>query len=181
MKNFIYNEMMTHVGLCTSKEPSSVLIISDEPGKFEAEVAKHDNIKTTAIACKLEDISALSDGEFDLIINEMEPDTLFLAQLNRVAKKDAQLTTVHPSLDAVNENKKLISELSRYFKIVMPFNISAGTTALLCSKEYHPTADINLQRADMLDNLSYYNCDVHVGSFAMGNYIRKEYLGVIKN
>jgi len=29
--------------------------------------------------------------------------------------------------------------------------------------------------------LDYYNCDVHVGSFAMGNYIRKEYLGIIKN
>lgn len=51
----------------------------------------------------------------------------------------------------------------------------------LASKEYHPTADVILQRADMIDGLSYYNCDVHVASFAMGNYIRKEYLGIIKN
>ena len=33
----------------------------------------------------------------------------------------------------------------------------------------------------MLDGLSYYNCDIHPAAFAMGNYIRKEYLGVIKN
>ena len=62
-----------------------------------------------------------------------------------------------------------------------PYNIGNGATALLSSKEYHPTADINLQRADMLDGLSYYNCDVHPAAFAMGNYIRKEYLGIIKN
>jgi spermidine synthase len=63
----------------------------------------------------------------------------------------------------------------------MPYNLGNCSTALLASKEYHPTADIILQRADMLDSLDYYNCDVHVGSFAMGNYIRKEYLGIIKN
>jgi spermidine synthase len=63
----------------------------------------------------------------------------------------------------------------------MPYNIGNGSTAILCSKEYHPTADINLQRADMIDGLSYYNCNVHPAAFAMPNYIRKEYLGLIKN
>jgi len=63
----------------------------------------------------------------------------------------------------------------------MPYNLGNGATALLASKAYHPTADLILHRADMLDNLSYYNCDIHPAAFAMGNYIRKEYLGSIKN
>ena len=71
--------------------------------------------------------------------------------------------------------------LGNYFKVIMPYNIGNDSTALLASKEYHPTADIILHRADMLDDNQFYNCDVHIASFAMGNYIRKEYLGIIKN
>ena len=63
----------------------------------------------------------------------------------------------------------------------MPYNLGNAATSLLVSKEYHPTADVNLHRADMLDGVDYYNCDVHPAAFAMGNYIRKEYLGIIKN
>jgi spermidine synthase len=63
----------------------------------------------------------------------------------------------------------------------MPYNLGNGSTALLASKEYHPTADVILQRSDMIDGLSFYNCDIHVSAFAMPNYIRKEYLGIIKN
>ena len=33
----------------------------------------------------------------------------------------------------------------------------------------------------MIDDLSYYNCDAHIAAFAMPNYIRKEYLGIVKN
>jgi len=33
----------------------------------------------------------------------------------------------------------------------------------------------------MIDGLNFYNCDIHIAAFAMPNYIRKEYLGIIKN
>jgi len=85
------------------------------------------------------------------------------------------------SLDNVDDAKNTINTLGQYAKIVMPYHIGGGELALLASKEYHPTADLILQRSDMLDNLEYYNCDVHIGAFAMGNNIRKTYLGVIKN
>jgi spermidine synthase len=91
------------------------------------------------------------------------------------------LATVHPSLDDVAANKSMMQILGKYAKIIMPFNLGNGETALLASKAYHPTADIILHRADMLDGLQYYNCDVHPAAFAMGNNVRKAYLGVIKN
>ena len=181
MRDFIYAEMMVHVPMCTSKEAKDILIVSDDAALLSAEVARHREANLSIVGCSLEAISSLSDAAFDVVISEMPLDALLASQYNRILKKDAQLATVHPCLDDVAANKSLMAVLGKYFKIIMPYNIGDGTTALLASKEYHPTADINLQRADMLDGLSYYNCDIHPAAFAMGNYIRKEYLGVIKN
>jgi len=181
MKEFIYPEMMVHVGLCTNKDAKEVLIISDKADLLGKEVAKHSDTNLTVVGCSLNSISSLGDSNYDVVICELSLDATIVSQINRILKDDGQLVTTHPSLDNVQENKILMQTLGKYFKVVMPYNIGNGSTALLASKEYHPTADINLHRADMLDNLSYYNCDIHPSAFAMGNYIRKEYLGVIKN
>ena len=181
MRDFIYTEMMVHVPMCTSKEAENVLIVSDNAELLSAEVAKHTQANLKIIGCFLNEISALDDAGFDVVISEMPSDRAFFSQINRVLKSDGQFVTTHSSLDDVGANKNLMTILANYFKIIMPYNIGNGSTALLASKEYHPTADINLQRADMLDGLRYYNCDVHPAAFAMGNYIRKEYLGIIRN
>jgi spermidine synthase len=181
MKNFIYNEMMVHVPLCTSKDPKKVLIISDNASDFETEVAKHTDIQADAIGANLDALRGAKDAEYDVIISELDADAAGYAHMNRVMKADGILVTTNPSLDEVDENKKIMEILGKYAKIIMPFRVSEGKMALLASKEYHPTADIILQRTDMLDNLEYYNCDVHPAAFAMGNNIRKEYLGIIKN
>lgn len=180
MRDFIYSEMMIHIPVCTSKEPENILIIGDDAELLKKEALKH-NVNVDTLKCNIESLSSLSDDMYDVVVSKMGIDAALLAQLNRIMKKDAQFVTAHPSLDEVEENKKLMLSLSKYFKIIMPYNIGEGTTALFCSKEYHPTADVNLQRADMLDGLEYYNGDIHRAAFAMGNYIRKEYLGVIKN
>ncbi|PHS55890.1 MAG: spermidine synthase [Sulfurimonas sp.] len=181
MKEFIYPEMMVHVGLCTSKLANDVLIISDNSELLSKEVARHGETNSTVVSSKLESIAHLDDNAYDVIICELDIDATVASQINRVLRDDGQLVSNHPSLDKVKENKNLMKFLGSYFKVIMPFNIGNGSTSLMCSKEYHPTADINLHRADMLDGLSYYNCDVHPAAFAMGNYVRKEYLGSIKN
>jgi len=181
MRDFIYAEMMVHVPVCTSKEAKNILIISNTAEKLREEAARHNESKVTVVSCNLSEISSLADSAYDVIISEMPSERAFFAQVNRILKSDGQFVTTHPSLDDVESNKILMTMLANYFKIIMPYNIGNGTTALFCSKEYHPTADINLQRADMLDGLSYYNSDIHPAAFAMGNYIRREYLGIIKN
>jgi spermidine synthase len=181
MKEFIYPEMMVHVPVCTNKNPQNVLIVSDSADLLARETLKHSELTTKAVECSLEAVRELEDSSFDVIICETYSDAALLAHLNRILKEDAQLVITHPSLDNVEENKTLMQILGNYFKIIMPYNLGNGDTALLASKEYHPTADIILQRADMIDDLNYYNCDVHIAAFAMPNYIRKEYLGIIKN
>jgi len=181
MKEFIYPEMMVHVGLCTSKLAQDVLIVSDNADALSAEAARHSETNSTVVTCSLDSLSALSDNAYDVVISELKIDGASASQISRILKDDGQLVTTHPSLDMVEENTIMMKILGQYFKVIMPYNIGDGSTAILASKEYHPTADINLHRADMLDGLSYYNCDIHPAAFAMGNFIRKEYLGIIKN
>jgi spermidine synthase len=181
MRDFIYAEMMVHVPVCTSKEAKDVLIISNNAELLSEEVARHSETNAKIISCSLNAISALEDTAYDVVISEMPSDAALFSHVNRVLRNDGQFVTTHASLDDIETNKSLMKTLGKYFKVLMPYNLGNGSTALLGSKEYHPTADINLQRADMIDGLNYYNCDVHPAAFAMGNYIRKEYLGIIKN
>ena len=181
MKNFIYNEMMVHVPVCTSKDPKNVLIISDNASALENEMQKHSEIPSVSIASGIEALRDEDENNYDVVICEADTDAAILAHISRVLKDDGLVSMIHPSLDNVEDNKSVMQILGNYFKIIMPYNLGNGETALLSSKEYHPTADINLHRSDMLDGLEYYNCDVHPASFAMGNNIRKAYLGVIKN
>ena len=181
MKDFIYPEMMVHVPLCTHKAPQNILILSDDAMKLQLEITRHDNMKTTTLPASIDALRSVNDSAFDVVLCEILCDAAVIAHLGRVLDENALLMTLHPSLDNIMENKIIMEIMAKYFKIIMPCRLEDGTTLLLASKNYHPTADLILQRADMLDGLSYYNSDIHPASFAMGNYIRKEYLRVIKN
>jgi len=180
MKNFIYNEMMVHVGVCTNKAPQNVLLLSENADGFVAEMDKHDNIAYEVIS-NLDGLRGADDKRYDVVVSELGSDAAVLAHINRVLKEDGLIVMNIPSLDEVEVNKQTMQILGKYAKVIMPFRVNEGKFALLASKEYHPTADIILHRSDMLDNLNFYNCDVHPAAFAMGNNIRKEYLGIIKN
>lgn len=183
MKDFIYNEMMVHVPLCTHKEPNNVLIISSDAAGFMQEIQKYknDEINCDVISADINLLRDATDDKYDVVISELDTDAAVLAHFNRVLNENGLLITTHPSLDDVSENKRIMQILGKYAKIIMPYNLGNGQTALLASKEYHPTADVILQRTDLLDGLEYYNCDIHPAAFATGNNVRKEYLGIIKN
>ena len=182
MKSFIYTEMMVYIPLCTHKNPETILVIADDATSLNEELARYKDCSVKIIEAKnaLESIRELDDKSFDVIISETFDDIALLAHIARVSKEDALVAMTHPNLDDIEANTTLMKALSRDFKIIMPY--SAGeSTLLLASKEYHPTADIILQRSDLLEGQQYYNCDIHPAAFAMGNYIRKNYLGVIRN
>jgi len=181
MKKFIYPEMMVHVPLCTNKDPKDVLLVSNDASSFEAEIQKHSGIESKSVDATLDALRDGADKSVDVMICEIESDAAVLAHCARILKEDGLMVITHPSLDDKEQNTTMMQILGNYFKIIMPYNLGDGSTALLASKEYHPTADIILQRSDMLDGLEYYNCDIHLAAFAMPNYIRKEYLGIIKN
>jgi spermidine synthase len=182
MKPFIYPEMMVHVPLCTHKAPHNVLIISNHPDALLTETARHSDlgVKVVSSDSVIEAVRNEADHSMDVILLEGQTDAAGMAHINRVLKTDGLMVLTHPSLDDEAANKALMSTLGSYFKIIMPYYVG-DKTLLLASKEYHPTADIILQRTDLLEGQQFYNCDVHPAVFAMPNYIRKMYLGSIRN
>lgn len=183
MKTFIFPEMMVHIPLCTHKDPKSVGILSDNI-LLNDEIGRHHAMEVVAIptADALNVLRNSADKSLDvLLLDMMSDDSVVLAHANRLLKDDALMVMKHPSLDDIAANTKLMQILGNYFKIIMPYHLEDGSTLLLCSKEYHPTADLILQRSDLLEGHQYYNCDVHIAAFAMPQYVRKNYLGIIRN
>ncbi len=184
MKPFIAPEMMTHVAMCTHKNPQNVMVVSNQNDLLKGELSRHTRID--AIYADASDLLGTLRGVADksidvLLLDTLSDDGAVFAHANRILKEDALMVCRHPNLDDVAENTKLMQILGNYFKIIMPYYNGAGETLLLCSKEYHPTADIILQRSDLLEGQQFYNCDVHIGVFAMPQYVRKNYLGIIRN
>jgi len=184
MKTFIYPEMMVHVALCTHKLPTSVLLASNNTEPLMGELSRYR--ESSVVTCSSSDLLAsfrnAEDNSADVILlDATTTDAAIHAHINRVLKEDGLVVLQHPSLDDVAANTALMQILGNYFKIIMPYYAGDGSTLLICSKEYHPTADIILQRSDLLEGHQFYNCDVHIGVFAMPQYIRKNYLGIIRN
>jgi len=180
MRERIYQELLVHVPVCTHKEPKNVLILSQNGVNFINEIAKYKTIETK-VADDLDTLKDLEDKSFDVVISEFEPDTTTTAHINRVLKEDGLAVFNNFKLEEQAQTTQKLNEIGKYFKIVMPYSLLGHTKAVLASKEYHPTADINLQRADLTDGFEVYNSDLHVALFAMPTYIKKRYLGIIKN
>ncbi len=181
MQKKIYNELMVHIPVCTHKEPHTLLIISNEGFGLLDEVAKYKTIEAKVIDTDLESIRDMKEKSFDVVISEAPIDATHMAHINRVLKEDALAVFAPFDLSSEQESKAKLEEIGKYFKIAMPYALLSADTAVLASKEYHPTADINLQRADLTDGFEVYNSDLHRGVFAMPTYIKKSYLGIIKN
>ncbi|BCD59374.1 MULTISPECIES: polyamine aminopropyltransferase [unclassified Nitratiruptor] len=77
-------------------------------------------------------------------------------------------------------HKQIMGVIGEFFKIVMPYRFEmymypgCNWNFILGSKLYHPTADIILQRADLIEGLRYYNSDIHKASFVLPNYVKQE-------
>ncbi len=182
MNDFSHDEMMVHVPLCTHKIPKKVLVVSDAFEGLMRELERYTTIDVKAVQAivALDALRLEADAVYDIVIFEAKSDAAILAHISRVLKEDGLVSLCHPHLDDVEANKGLMQVLGNYFKIIMPYD-AAQETLLLASKAYHPTADIILQRSDLLEGHQYYNCDMHIAAFAMPNYVRKSYLGVIRN
>ncbi len=184
MKTFVYPEMMVHVSMCTHKEPALVLLASDSSDLLNTELARYKESTVTNVGSSnlLESFRNAEDNSADVVmIDALTSDSAVIAHINRILKDDGLVVMKHPSLDDLGANTVLMETLGNYFKIVMPYRLEDGSTLLLSSKEYHPTADVILQRTDLLEGHQYYNCDIHPAAFAMPQYIRKNYRGLARN
>ncbi len=181
MKNSkIFAEMIVHIPLCTHIEAKNVLVIGSINDELKNETKKHSSESNFEFS----DLSALEtkeDKSVDIIIlTNMRPDLKIVSNIYRVLKNDGIVTFVSESFSKNSEElKKDLKLIGEKFWIAMPFSFD-HTTAILASRKYHPTADLNLQRADFLEDMDYYSAEIHSASFVFPAKIHKELTGIAK-
>ncbi|MEJ2469153.1 MAG: spermidine synthase, partial [Campylobacterales bacterium] len=162
MREFVYPEMMVHVPMCTHKEPQNVLVVSDNPEALQAELARYgSDVVVTHAPASLEALREVADNSIDVVLCECDVDAAVAGHISRMLSEEGLVSMRHASLEEVQANTVLLGVLGNYFKVIMPYRLWNEETLLLASKGNHPTADINLHRADMLDGVQYYNSDIH--------------------
>ncbi|WP_201352101.1 spermidine synthase [Hydrogenimonas urashimensis] len=136
-------------------------------------------------------LAEAKEGTYDIVIfNRFDEiyldDAAVMAQTNRVlTQKGLVVMDASSQLFDMAGHKSVLAALGREFKIVMPFRYTSMVRTggeqwfALGSKFFHPTADINLQRADLTDGFTWYNSDLHIAQFALstGTFeLLKEYI-----
>ena len=68
---------------------------------------------------------------------------------------------------------KYIYPISEYYYTLVPTYPSGVIGFTFCSKKYHPISDFNQQEALKLNDLKYYNKDIHKAAFILPNFVQE--------
>ena len=176
--NNAFNEMMVHLPLCTHKEATKVLIVGSNNEDMKA--AKHNKVSNIEFG-DTSIITSKSEKNIDVIIlTDVKIDELLLANISLILKEDGLIA--FPSKAFSRDEDQLFADLKLVgskFWIAMPFKFGHNTS-ILASRRYHPTADLNLQRADLLDDLNYYSAEIHNASFVFPAAEHRALTGIAK-
>ena len=178
--NNAFNEMMVHVPLCTHKEASNVLIIGTSNEDMKNQAAKHSKVSNIEFG-DLSTLTSKNEKNIDVIIlTDVKIDELLLANIEIILKNDGLIAFASEAFS--KDKEQLFADLELVgtkFWIAMPFKFGHNTS-ILASKKYHPTADINLQRSDLLDGLDYYSSEIQLASFVFPAAEHRALTGIAK-
>ncbi len=192
--DFIKSEMLTHIPINTHQLPKRVLVVNG--GKRVAKELDKYNFLEEVIHIDsdgaIEKLKELGAKKFDVAIVSTADYTNsreFWIELTKLLDSKAvvsiEMSNIITKQEAAKEELKRAGSI---YPIVMPYryekavdgDIVTSEYLMLASRFYHPTADINLQRADLTDGYAYYNSDIAIAAFSVPTFIYKEYLGIIK-
>jgi len=192
--HFIKDEMLVHVPICTHKEPKKVVVVGGCEN-IKAELKKYNIISETLFIDSQIALSELKrfNGarDYDVAIvadKKLAKDREFWFELTKILSPQAVVSSIISNIiTQESEAKEELEITGKIYPIVMPYRYESGENGkilseylLLSSRFYHPTADINLQRADLTDGFRYYNSDIATASFVVPTFVYKNYLGIIK-
>ncbi len=124
--------------------------------------------------------------KYDIIIYQGIPSAHEIDGLSRMLDKKGILvhSLAHPYIQKDKFTSSL-EALGEFFGIVMPFCVPLSLFShdlyVFASYSTHPLADMWLQKIDMLEDVQYYNADIHQAVFAMPTSITSNLKGIIKN
>ena len=192
--DFIKSEMLTHVPFNTHKDPKSILVINGGK-RIQRELEKYNNHREIIHvdgSDTIEKLAALGAKKFDIAIvstSEFTNRREFWIELTKLLDSKAvvaiEMSNIFVNPQQAKEELKLVGKI---YPIVMPYRYEKAANdtmisseyLMLASRFYHPTADINLQRADLTDGYAYYNSDIAIAAFTVPSFIYRDYMGIIK-
>jgi spermidine synthase len=193
--HFIKDEMLVHVPLCTHAEPRRVLVVGG-CDNVRNELAKHGIVEETLhldaegatevlqnLGARRYDVAIVADDRFG---GDREFWIELTKHLDEKGLASAVMSNLVTEMEAAKAELKLLGGI---YRILMPYRYEGERSGagclpneylLLASRFYHPTADLNLQRADLTDGFRYYNSDIAVAAFQTPTFLFREFLEIIK-
>ena len=221
---FVYHEMLSHVGLFTHPQPERVLIIGGGDGGTAREVMRHKSVKKVdmveidkaVVRASKEFLPEVGDWDnpklnvlfedgikfvhevkkpYDvIIIDGSDPvgpaeglfESDFIQACYEALSEDGVLTaqtespwveSYHPSMKNVFTALNSIYSLSKLYLAYIPLYPAGMWSFSFASKGVDPLHKVTIDRveeglATFGDQLKYYNKDVHIGSFALPNFVQ---------
>lgn len=142
------------------------------------------NERFTHIPQKNEEFLAQNEGKenfYDVIYTLGDKESTFASLLSENGILIAKLPNLILELDSAKEKIQNIGDFLIKMPFYVPLSLDLEDCYLLISKRFHPTADIALQRADMLGDLEYYHANLHLSAFVLPKNIKTKLLEVSKN
>lgn len=208
---YIESELNAHIGMCSHPNVKNVLILGGFNLEVAYEILKHDDVAVDfvqnddkvfdSLISFLPNFASVTSNprfkrylkaidlpvkKYDFIVCLNQPNKHELDGISRMLSKEGILifSTKHPLLEFDSFKDSILSS-GEFFGIVMPFfaplSILTDKGFVFASKRYHPIADMLLQKIDMLEEVKYYNADIHEASFAMPNLLNIKLKGILKN
>lgn len=172
-------EMMVHIPLCTFPRNANVLFIGDATKELQEEFAKHQDAVDMFVS--FDACTSLNERTYDIILfKNQKPDAMLLAHIEKIIKSDGifvfESSFYKENLEELKSDLKLVG---KHFWIAMPYHFE-NKCFIFASKKYHPTADLVLQKSDLLDDLEYYSSEIALAAFTLPAYYQRVLTGYAK-
>ncbi|RXI26472.1 class I SAM-dependent methyltransferase [Aliarcobacter trophiarum] len=178
--NIAFSEMMVHIPLCTHKLAKDILIVSEQNSDLINELDRHKK-ESIYKFIELNDLEKVENKSYDVVIlPNSKLDVKIVGKLFDILKDDGLIAFASKVFS--RDDNRLIDDLKlvgEKFWIAMPYKFG-HQASIIASKKYHPTADLNLQRADFIDNLEYYSSEIHTASFVFPAKQHRDLTGIAK-
>ena len=166
-REMITAEMAVHVPFCVHNDVQNALFVTHHEAEMCEQAGKH------SILPKISQEITESNFFDIIIIDEFINDSLIRSGAG--ALKERGIMVARTTDDRIKDDLMM---LGAKFRIAMPYH---HLNLIFASNFFHPTADIVLQKSDLLNDMYYYNTEIHLAEFALPSKIRTYLKDGLKN
>jgi len=205
---FIYGEALAHIPVCSHYNPKDVLLVNSPSSLVALELSKYksinidfkpldgelllalDNYGIGKGVCERQKninliSSVASDKKYDIIIYDgIYDESVEYLGANNLKNDGLVLFGLNDLVMDNGSNVEMLQKSGNLGIVNLPFHLHCypvfPKSYAISSKKYHPVADLNAQRADMLEGVRYYNRYIHESCFELPKFISQKYRRAIK-